>query len=113
MTIANLNNSYPSGVVLQKVEQARIDLNFRAIVDILSYLIGHEVYIADTEVGSNTDFVVQHSLGRIPNHASLLITDDDSSSDYIQIRPGTSSWTTSDITLQCNVANAAFKIRIC
>lgn len=101
-----------NGLIL---EQGKDDIQNRinlGIAEALSYLVGQEIEIGNTGVVANTNFTVQHSLGRVPDHVENLIPANASSAGTSLIYPGTTAWTASTITLRCTRANAALKIRI-
>jgi hypothetical protein len=104
--IANLS------VTLQDVPEQKQFENNLQLKTAVEYVLGQEVTIPDTGT-ADTTFSVSHSLGRIPEHVQLLIGKADTTSAYVQIRRGATTWTRSMVYLQCNTANAAITIRIC
>lgn len=88
------------------------DKNFNNLSRDIDFLEGEVIEVSDTGVTAGNEFSVKHSLGRIPDHLDLLIWKDQTASDYIEVRPGGTAWTTTLIYLKCNIDNAALKIRL-
>lgn len=55
---------------------------------------------------ANTDFTIQHSLGRIP----LTINGQDTNNGGVLYRSPATPWTKTAITLRCTTASAAYNV---
>ena len=93
------------------VKETAQDNNNRNFYNELQRLYGEVVDIADTGVGVDTDFSVSHNLNKIPTHVEILVKEGQSNA-YLAIRPGSVAWSRSAVSLQCNTANAAIRVRI-
>jgi len=94
--------------IVKDTDQQRNNLAF---YQELTRQAGEVIDIADTGVGANADFSVSHGLGRKPQHVEVLVKEVQSNA-YLTLRPGTVAWSETTISLQCNTANAALRIRV-
>jgi hypothetical protein len=59
-----------------------------------------------TPATANTDFTIQHSLGRVP----LTINGQDTNNGGVLYRSPATPWTKTTITLRCTTATAAYNV---
>lgn len=93
------------------VEDVTQTINNRTSFHAISTHQGHIVSVATTGVVAGTDFNVTHGLGYVPTYVELLVNESQSDA-YLSVKPGSTAWTSSQVTLQCNTDNAALTIRI-
>lgn len=85
--------------------------NNKAIFKVVSDHIGQVIDIADTGVGANTEFSVNHTIGYKASQVELL-TKEGQTDAYLTIKPSGTAWTSTVVYLKCSSANAALRIRV-
>lgn len=84
---------------------------FRRIVSAHDGHVGRILTV--TTAAADTEVAVPHTLGYVPQYVELLrYSGETPASNYIQIAPTGTPWTSTYIYIKCNTATATIKLRL-
>lgn len=64
-----------------------------------------------TDVGPDSEFTVNHSLGYVPTRVELLVSEDQDN-NYVQLRPSGTPWTKTEVFLEASAGPVTIKLRV-